>query len=414
MKRNVFFDNIRPLFRDKKLNQAQVTAIELILDEWQNSSMTDSRHLAYMFATVFHETAQTMQAIEEYGKGKKHAYGQPDPITKQAYYGRGLVQLTFKANYQTFTKVLKVDLVNHPELALDPTIAVKIMFHGMQKGSFTGKKLSDYLNDTKEDWINARRIINILDRAEDIAGYAKKFYAAIQEATKVDFSDTIHSTIDFSAVVAGRGLGEERGIITSDKQTGLELRITKVIIKDNLTMRIPPFPGLANFYTLAVVIDDINPMPQTLEVAGFAHIGDNEMLPINRTIYTWLPKGEDAVAPSQVHVFFTIIKSKENLRKFGRALETLKQSTDFSSLTAKVVEMAASGGSAGIVAGISQIMGLLGNILGKVEDKPMITIAQSFTSLGGDFDKVGDFSMDFNNEEVDCSLRLFVRDASRK
>ena len=49
----------------------------------------------------------------------------------------------------------------------------------MEKGLFTGKKLADYFDKNEQDWINARRIVNGLDRAEKIAGYAKAFYAAI-------------------------------------------------------------------------------------------------------------------------------------------------------------------------------------------------------------------------------------------
>jgi putative chitinase len=57
------------------------------------------------------------------------------------------------------------------------------MITGILKGLFTEKKLSDYLNkDT--DWINARRIINGLDKAELIAVYAKKFYTALQYDAK--------------------------------------------------------------------------------------------------------------------------------------------------------------------------------------------------------------------------------------
>ena len=44
----------------------------------------------------------------------------------------------------------------------------------MHKGLFTGKKLSDYINATKTDYLNARRIINGVDRADDIKGYAEK------------------------------------------------------------------------------------------------------------------------------------------------------------------------------------------------------------------------------------------------
>ena len=149
--------------------------------------MKDLRWLAYMFATVFHETAQTMQPIEEFGRGRGRAYGRPDPVTGQTYYGRGYVQLTWKANYQTMGNLLGHDLVNHPELALRADVAAAIMFEGMTtslslRGDFTGKSLEDYFNDRTTDWVNARRIINGTDKASTIAGYAKQFYADLVAA----------------------------------------------------------------------------------------------------------------------------------------------------------------------------------------------------------------------------------------
>jgi hypothetical protein len=48
------------------------------------------------------------------------------------------------------------------------------MSYGMRNGSFTGKKLSDYISGTTADYVNARRIINGTDRAELIAGYATR------------------------------------------------------------------------------------------------------------------------------------------------------------------------------------------------------------------------------------------------
>jgi hypothetical protein len=45
----------------------------------------------------------------------------------------------------------------------------------MQCGMFTGVGLDRFFNDQREDYINARKIVNGLDRAELIAGYAQKF-----------------------------------------------------------------------------------------------------------------------------------------------------------------------------------------------------------------------------------------------
>ena len=42
------------------------------------------------------------------------------------------------------------------------------------QGVFTGKKFGDYFNKTTEDWVNARRIINGLDKANLDRGTTRK------------------------------------------------------------------------------------------------------------------------------------------------------------------------------------------------------------------------------------------------
>jgi predicted chitinase len=95
------------------------------------------------------------------------------------------VQLTGRTNYRKAGKLVGSDLEGNPDLALDPAIAGKILFTGMEKGLFTGKKFGDYFSKTKEDWVNARRIINALDKAPQIADYGRKFYRAISYTTGV-------------------------------------------------------------------------------------------------------------------------------------------------------------------------------------------------------------------------------------
>lgn len=178
--RKFFFETVRSRLFGGRLTQQQVDGMTAILDRWEeHHAKDDDRWLAYMLATAYHETDKKMWPIEEYGKGKGKPYGKPDPETGKVYYGRGLVQLTWKRNYERMSEILKVDLVNNPDLALDLDISVRIMFYGMINGTFTGKKLGDYFNESKEDWVQARRIINALDKANLIADHAKKFYSAI-------------------------------------------------------------------------------------------------------------------------------------------------------------------------------------------------------------------------------------------
>lgn len=52
-----------------------------------------------------------------YGNAKDEGY---------KYRGRGLIQLTFKANYEKYGKLANVDVVNNPEMANDPEVATKL------------------------------------------------------------------------------------------------------------------------------------------------------------------------------------------------------------------------------------------------------------------------------------------------
>lgn len=174
--RQTFYDAVRPLFG--KILSKQLEGMQAILNEWERRQLTDLRWLAYILATAFHETAKTMQPVREYGRGKGRAYGDKDS-RGHIYYGRGFVQLTWKYNYKGMGRRLNIDLVNNPDLALDMEVSTQIIFEGMIDGLFTGKKLSDYFNAEKTDWINARRIINGTDKAELISGYAIRFHKAL-------------------------------------------------------------------------------------------------------------------------------------------------------------------------------------------------------------------------------------------
>jgi hypothetical protein len=61
-------------------------------------------------------------------------------------------------------------------------VAYRIASLGMRQGLFTGRKLATYINDAQCDYVNARRIINGTDRAQDIAGYAQTFETALRAA----------------------------------------------------------------------------------------------------------------------------------------------------------------------------------------------------------------------------------------
>lgn len=155
------------------LRSEQAAQIEIIVNQFTQRGYTDVKHLAYILATVKHETANTYLPIEEIGRGAGRNYGRE--INGHRYYGRGYVQLTWIYNYELMSKELGIDLVNNPGLALQQDIALDILFIGMYKGLFTGRKLEQYFNEHCEDPISARKIINGKDRAKLISAYYSEF-----------------------------------------------------------------------------------------------------------------------------------------------------------------------------------------------------------------------------------------------
>ena len=99
--------------------------------------------------------------------------------------GRGFVQLTHRDNYERMSRVVGLDLVAEPDLAMKPDAAASILICGMQEGLFTGARLLDFFSGQKADWTGARKIVNGRDRAAKIAVTARTFDAAIRAGLMV-------------------------------------------------------------------------------------------------------------------------------------------------------------------------------------------------------------------------------------
>jgi hypothetical protein len=190
--------NVRAIFGNK-LTQSQVDGINIILETLNSDEfkVTDKRVAAYIFATSFWETGRAMQAVKEKTDKTGEQYffrmydiegsrpkvaqrlGNTVPGDGIKFAGRGQVQLTGRTNYTNMGKYLKLDLVKNPDLLLDTKVSARVLVYGILKGSFTGVGISKYVTSSKTDYVNARRIINGVDKAEEIANIAKSFERAI-------------------------------------------------------------------------------------------------------------------------------------------------------------------------------------------------------------------------------------------
>ena len=186
------FNKFKDLFKTNSLSQGFVDGVNGLFEAFNKFELLDSSnplYVAYMLGTAYHETAYTMQAITEYGgiryfdkydTGRLAARLGNTPEKDgdgYKYRGRGHVMITGLDNYKKFTKILGIDLVNVPDLALDPVVSASILVIGSLEGTFTTRKLSQYIKyglDIKE-FDNARRVINGTDDARKIANHAVKF-----------------------------------------------------------------------------------------------------------------------------------------------------------------------------------------------------------------------------------------------
>lgn len=141
----------------------------------------DLRKIAYSMATVQHETGASYRPIEEWGKGRGYKYGKL--FRGYSWYGRGYCQLTWYENYRRFDDELGYEgaLTNNPALALVPEHAYRILAHGMLKGRFTGVALKRFIDGDECDYIGARRVVNGMDQARKVAGYALKWENLLME-----------------------------------------------------------------------------------------------------------------------------------------------------------------------------------------------------------------------------------------
>jgi putative chitinase len=176
-----------------KLTASQYQGVDQLLSFIElDPLITDVRYVAYMLATVKHECANTFHPITEYGADSYFAkYEKPSATSVRLgntqagdglrFKGRGYVQITGRTNYAKLGTALGLGsaFINQPSLVLEPVNAYRIMSIGMTAGLFTGKKLATYINTNGKDYVEARRIINGQNKADEIAAMAVKLESAL-------------------------------------------------------------------------------------------------------------------------------------------------------------------------------------------------------------------------------------------
>jgi len=132
-------------------------------------------------ATARVEVGRAFKPIEEYASGEAYE-GRLDLGNNQAgdgkrFKGRGLIQLTGRSNYALFGQKLGLDLISHPELALDIKVSGKILAL-----YFKNRKVNEACD--QKNWLLCRKLVNGVNRATGLPNGWLDFQNIIKQYTK--------------------------------------------------------------------------------------------------------------------------------------------------------------------------------------------------------------------------------------
>ena len=180
-----------------RLTQSQVAGCERLMAACRADDVTDDRRVAYLLASVFHETGGRMQPVREtFASSDAQAVRRLDaamaagqlrqvskPYWRGGWFGRGDVQVTHERNYRKIFAALGLPADTNPAALLEPGNSARATVLGMRDGLFVaGQTLDRYFSAKADDPVGARRIVNGTDKASLIAGYYVAFLDSIEAA----------------------------------------------------------------------------------------------------------------------------------------------------------------------------------------------------------------------------------------
>lgn len=142
--------------------------VQYIKDALKEQGILTPNVLAYALATAKGEAGgKPVREIDGPQQAARLGYsGGSD------YYGRGYIQLTHDYNYRDIGNKIGVDLVNNPDMALDPKIAAKVLAVFFKEKGIAAKAEAG-------DFVGARRGVNPDARGQEIAGIAKNYLGKV-------------------------------------------------------------------------------------------------------------------------------------------------------------------------------------------------------------------------------------------
>jgi putative chitinase len=159
--------------RQAEIIDAVGPVLEATLTEY---AMNADIRAAHFLAQTCHESAG-FRTTEEFASGSAYEgrkdLGNTQPGDGPRYKGRGLIQLTGRANYVEYGEALGLGLVDHPETAADPVISLRIACE------FWKRRGLNQVADRNDIETITRRINGGLNGLDDRKAYLAKAKAAL-------------------------------------------------------------------------------------------------------------------------------------------------------------------------------------------------------------------------------------------
>ncbi len=163
--------------------EAVATNTPLIMAALTEQDINNVPMTAYTFATINAETS-SFKPIPEWATGSEYEdradLGNVNPGDGVRFKGRGFIQLTGRSNYKNMGTHLGIDLIDNPDLALDPTIAARIMAVWLK-----GHQHSIENDLANNDLASARAVVNGRNQNTGLPNGLDAFTVAYTAAAEV-------------------------------------------------------------------------------------------------------------------------------------------------------------------------------------------------------------------------------------
>lgn len=203
----------------------------------ESYDITSRLRIAHFLGQTCEESAG-YRTTEEFASGKEYEGRQDLGNTQRGdgprYKGRGLLQLTGRANYADYGKALAVDLVNNPTLAAQPALSLKIACEYWKR--------HDINADCDRDDAQAvtRKVNGGLNGLSDRIAFTQKAKTAVARLQAVQLSGAASggATAPAGPAAAGAAPGQTRPVLARGSQGDAVVQLQNLLRDENFAVAV--------------------------------------------------------------------------------------------------------------------------------------------------------------------------------